>query len=182
MPRVILRTVEPAKLLACQSVEKRCTRANASAATSAIICSVNGTMPLKKAKRKRHRARPSTAMAPKARSAEPSAAPRSALPGEGVDEAAGEERHQHVGDRGDEREARDPRHARALAAPQAEDEGEDAAKGFARAAVDGRRHGGGPARIGGIRLPEKARARSGAANETWCGNCGPRRGAESRDD
>lgn len=26
MPRVILRTVEPAKLLACQSVEKRCTR------------------------------------------------------------------------------------------------------------------------------------------------------------
>lgn len=26
MPRVILRTVEPAKLFACQSVEKRCTR------------------------------------------------------------------------------------------------------------------------------------------------------------
>ena len=26
MPRVILRTVEPAKALACQSVEKRCTR------------------------------------------------------------------------------------------------------------------------------------------------------------
>jgi hypothetical protein len=26
MPRVTLRTVEPAKLLACQSVEKRCTR------------------------------------------------------------------------------------------------------------------------------------------------------------
>ena len=26
MPRVILRTVEPAKLLACQSVDRRCTR------------------------------------------------------------------------------------------------------------------------------------------------------------
>ena len=30
MPRVTLRTVEPAKLLACQSVEKRCTRWKAS--------------------------------------------------------------------------------------------------------------------------------------------------------
>ena len=40
MPRVTLRTVEPAKLLACQSVEKRCTRWNASAAMSAIIFSV----------------------------------------------------------------------------------------------------------------------------------------------
>ncbi len=41
MPRVTLRTVDPAKVLACQSVEKRCTRANAACATSAIILSVN---------------------------------------------------------------------------------------------------------------------------------------------
>ena len=44
MPRVILRTVEPAKLLACQSVEKRCTRAKASRDTSDMIFSVNGTI------------------------------------------------------------------------------------------------------------------------------------------
>ena len=37
MPRVILRTVEPAKELACQSVEKRCTRMKASRATSDIV-------------------------------------------------------------------------------------------------------------------------------------------------
>ena len=44
MPRVILRTVEPAKLLACQSVEKRCTRMKASRDTSDMIRSVNGTI------------------------------------------------------------------------------------------------------------------------------------------
>ena len=44
MPRVILRTVEPAKLFACQSVEKRCTRWNASRAMSLITRSVNGTI------------------------------------------------------------------------------------------------------------------------------------------
>src|SRR5689334_19463600 len=43
MPRVTLRTVDPAKELACQSVEKRCTRANASRATSDMILSVTGT-------------------------------------------------------------------------------------------------------------------------------------------
>ena len=37
MPRVTLRTVEPAKLLACQSVEKRCTRMKASRDTSDMI-------------------------------------------------------------------------------------------------------------------------------------------------
>ncbi len=47
MPRVILRTVEPAKLLACQSVEKRCTRWKASAPISAIIFSVSSMMPMK---------------------------------------------------------------------------------------------------------------------------------------
>ena len=44
MPRVILRTVEPAKVLACQSVEKRCTRANASRDTSDMMLSVKGTI------------------------------------------------------------------------------------------------------------------------------------------
>ena len=47
MPRVTLRTVEPAKLLACQSVEKRWMRWNASAAMSAIIFSVRSMMPMK---------------------------------------------------------------------------------------------------------------------------------------
>ena len=42
MPREILRTVEPAKLLACQSVENRWTRANPSRVTSLIILSVSG--------------------------------------------------------------------------------------------------------------------------------------------
>ena len=44
IPRVILRTVEPAKLLACQSVEKRCTRWKPSAAISLIILRVRGMM------------------------------------------------------------------------------------------------------------------------------------------
>jgi hypothetical protein len=47
MPRVILRTVEPAKLLACQSVEKRCRRAKASCATSLIVRSVMVVSPRK---------------------------------------------------------------------------------------------------------------------------------------
>lgn len=47
MPRVILRTVDPAKLLACQSVEKRWTRWKASAAISAIIFRVSSTMAMK---------------------------------------------------------------------------------------------------------------------------------------
>ncbi len=45
MPRVILRTVEPAKLLACQSLEKRCTRWKASRTTSAMMPKVSGTTP-----------------------------------------------------------------------------------------------------------------------------------------
>ena len=40
MPRVILRTVEPANDLACQSVENRCTRMKALRATSDMIFSV----------------------------------------------------------------------------------------------------------------------------------------------
>ena len=55
MPRVILRTVDPAKLLACQSVEKRCTRMKASRATSDMIRSVNGTMRLESGQAQDHR-------------------------------------------------------------------------------------------------------------------------------
>lgn len=42
MPREIFRTVEPAKLLACQSVENRWMRAKPSRVTSLIILSVSG--------------------------------------------------------------------------------------------------------------------------------------------
>ncbi len=45
-PRVSLRTVAPAKLLACQSVEKRCTRQKVSCATSLIMRKVKRMMPL----------------------------------------------------------------------------------------------------------------------------------------
>ena len=41
MPRVILRTVEPANELACQSDEKRCTRCKALCVISLIILSVS---------------------------------------------------------------------------------------------------------------------------------------------
>ena len=66
MPRVILRTVEPAKLLACQSVEKRCTRMKASRATSDMIRSVNGTIACSPIRRSTIEAKPSATMAPKA--------------------------------------------------------------------------------------------------------------------
>ena len=46
MPRLSLRTVAPAKLLACQSVEKRCTRQKVSRATSLIMRKVKRMMPL----------------------------------------------------------------------------------------------------------------------------------------
>jgi len=66
MPRVILRTVEPAKLLACQSVENRCTRMKASRDTSDMIRSVNGTIACSPTSRSVIEARPSATMAPKA--------------------------------------------------------------------------------------------------------------------
>ena len=66
MPRVILRTVEPAKLLACQSVEKRCTRAKASRDTSDMIFSVNGTIACNPVRRRIIEMRPSATMAPNA--------------------------------------------------------------------------------------------------------------------
>ena len=66
MPRVILRTVEPAKLLACQSVEKRCTRMKASRDTSDMIRSVNGTIACNPIRRRIIEIRPSATMAPNA--------------------------------------------------------------------------------------------------------------------
>ena len=47
MPRVTLRCTEPAKVLACQSEEKRCTRQKASRATVVMLRSVRLTMPRK---------------------------------------------------------------------------------------------------------------------------------------
>jgi hypothetical protein len=66
MPRVILRTVEPAKLLACQSVEKRCTRMKASRDTSDMIRSENGTIACSPTCRRINEIRPSATMAPNA--------------------------------------------------------------------------------------------------------------------
>ena len=66
MPRVTLRTVEPAKLLACQSVEKRCTRMKASRDTSDMIRSVNGTIACSPTRRRIIETRPSATIAPKA--------------------------------------------------------------------------------------------------------------------
>ena len=60
MPRVIRRTMEPAKLFACQSVEKRCTRQKASPAMRVISRTVSRTMPRKA----RYRASASTAPRP----------------------------------------------------------------------------------------------------------------------
>jgi len=69
MPRVTLRTVEPAKELACQSVEKRCTRMNASCATSDMMRSVNGTIACNPIRRSTIEASPNATMPPKAISA-----------------------------------------------------------------------------------------------------------------
>ena len=77
MPRVILRTTEPAKLLACQSVEKRWTRWKASCAISPIIRSVSGMMPLQPRWRRTTMPAPSPTMAPKAAKAAYFAASRS---------------------------------------------------------------------------------------------------------
>ena len=58
MPRVTRRTMEPAKLFACQSVEKRCTRRKASPASRAIKRTVSRLMFMSE------RCRPATRMAP----------------------------------------------------------------------------------------------------------------------
>ncbi len=69
MPRVILRTVEPAKLLACQSVENRCTLWKPLFVTSAMVRSVSRMMPLKMNQRRATLVRPRATTMTKARSA-----------------------------------------------------------------------------------------------------------------
>lgn len=66
MPRVILRTVEPAKALACQSVEKRCTRRNASSTIACIMLSVIGMICMKAVWRSSAAPKPSAIRRPKA--------------------------------------------------------------------------------------------------------------------
>ena len=77
MPRVILRTIEPAKVLACHSVEKRCTRQNASRASAVMMCSVSRMMPRNARCRSTINTSPSNSMAPSAASAAWRAASRS---------------------------------------------------------------------------------------------------------
>ena len=98
MPRVILRTVEPAKLLACQSVENRCTRIKASRDTSDMVRSVNGTIACSPIRRRITEIRPSATMAPKAMNAARRAAGSEAPDRHRVDEVSGEHRHEQVGD------------------------------------------------------------------------------------
>ena len=98
MPRVILRTVEPAKLLACQSVEKRCTRMKASRDTSDMIRSVNGTIACRPISRRTIDIRPSATIAPNAMNAARRAAGSDAPEGHGIDQMAGKYRHEQVGD------------------------------------------------------------------------------------
>ncbi len=80
IPRVIRRTTDPAKLLACQSVANRCTRQNASCTTARIIRVVTWMIP------RNARCRPAICVAPSAAIARIAAIPaarpatRSALP------------------------------------------------------------------------------------------------------
>ena len=90
MPRVILRTVEPAKLLACQSVEKRCTRMKASRDTSDMIRSVNGTIACKPARRRIIETRPSATIAPNAGQRRAARGRVGGARGQRVDQMAGE--------------------------------------------------------------------------------------------
>ena len=78
MPREILRTVEPAKVLACHSVERRWTRAKPFRAMSPIVRKVSGTTRLQAMWRSIRAAKLNAVMAAKAGSATCSAAVRSA--------------------------------------------------------------------------------------------------------
>ena len=69
MPRVILRTTEPAKLLACQSVESRCTRQKPSCAMSRMMLSVKRISPRNEIWRKAIMEAPRPIMAKSAASA-----------------------------------------------------------------------------------------------------------------
>ena len=129
MPRVILRTVEPAKLLACQSVEKRCTRMKASRATSDMIRSVNGTIACSPIRRRIIEARPSATIAAKAVDRRPPRGRIRRARGHGVDQMAGEQRHEQVGHRGPQQAAGDDGGADRLLEPVAEHEGQHHANG-----------------------------------------------------
>ena len=97
MPRVILRTVEPAKLLACQSVEKRCTRMKASRDTSDMIFSVNGTIACRPISR---RIIDSSAERHDAAEGDQRGVPRRRIrraQRQRIDQPAGEQRHEQVG-------------------------------------------------------------------------------------
>ena len=101
MPRVILRTVEPAKLLACQSVEKRCTRWNASArdvghhAQRQLDDADEGEMAQHQSRRWPARSAPGRPP----RHAFQAAASAARAARHRVDQPAGIERRQHVGQR-----------------------------------------------------------------------------------
>ena len=122
MPRVILRTVEPAKLLACQSVEKRCTRMKASRDTSDMIRSVNGTIACSPIRRSIIEARPSATMARERRRCRAARGRIGRARGHGVDQTAGEQRHEQVGHGGAEQAAGNDGGAGRLIEPVAEHE------------------------------------------------------------
>ncbi len=124
MPRVILRTVEPAKLLACQSVEKRCTRMKASRATSDMIRSVNGTIACNPIRRSDHRGEPERHDRAESRPRRAARGWVGRARGHGVDEMAGEYRHEQVGHRGPQQAAGNDRGADRLLEPVAEHEGQ----------------------------------------------------------
>ena len=132
MPRVILRTVDPAKLLACQSVENRWTRWNASAAMSGIIFSVRSMMPMKATCRS---TMAPTASTTRAENAADRGVPvrRIAAPpaGDRIDEPARIERRQHVGQRREQHGRHDDGQAPGLMAPVAESEAKNAAESAA---------------------------------------------------
>ncbi len=71
MPRKIFRTVEPEKVLACHSLEKRWTRAKPSRAMSLMVCKVSGKTRLQATCRSSAVARPSAVIARKAGRAAP---------------------------------------------------------------------------------------------------------------
>ena len=132
MPRVTLRTVEPAKLLACQSVEKRCTRWNASRGDVAHDAErERHHRPPGEVAQRDHRERRAPIIARKAASApsRPAGAER-----QRVDQPAGEDRHEDLGQRR-ERHRRGQQDGLPLAArPVAGGEAEDGAQDGVRAA------------------------------------------------
>ena len=78
MPRVIRRTVDPEKALACQSDDSRWTRANASCVTSRIMPSVSGVIAHQPRWRNTTMAAPSRVMTPNASHAAPESPPPTA--------------------------------------------------------------------------------------------------------